>query len=336
MAPTGIIPTKDFRDQHRGAICADTSQLLKALGLVRAWKAGCFVCKGFLPGDLDLLQLRIQQAKALEASGDLLTEVRIEIPAIPCLHPIQLRSPVPAFQGSQMLDPMKREQSADPRNDLGSLTDQVSAFTHQPPGILLLRCRYRNQSTHTVISAEISFQNTDHRFGINPVGFDPFSPSRNEETRGIEHISVDAPVSKQSSKPEAVISNFKAESDSGRTANSGFGAGLKFADVTKQGLPVASRNVRQRHLARSWKQGGNKPRSFAQLDAHIDGRRFSVGNGCRHHDALSSRRRNMSYRPKQGRLHRIYYDLALEFGSENPADASVTRRVMTIMLAQDY
>lgn len=31
-----------------------------------------------------------------------------------------------------------------------------------------------------------------------------------------------------------------------------------------------------------------------------------------------------------------YYDLALEFGSENPADASVTRRVMTIMLAQDY
>ena len=31
-----------------------------------------------------------------------------------------------------------------------------------------------------------------------------------------------------------------------------------------------------------------------------------------------------------------YYDLALEFGSEDPADASVTRRVMTIMLASDY
>ena len=30
------------------------------------------------------------------------------------------------------------------------------------------------------------------------------------------------------------------------------------------------------------------------------------------------------------------YDLALEFGSENPADPSVTRRVMTIMLASDY
>jgi hypothetical protein len=35
-------------------------------------------------------------------------------------------------------------------------------------------------------------------------------------------------------------------------------------------------------------------------------------------------------------LHRIYYDTALEFGSENPADASVTRRVLTIMLPEDY
>ncbi|WP_449470216.1 DUF3768 domain-containing protein [Sphingobium chungangianum] len=31
-----------------------------------------------------------------------------------------------------------------------------------------------------------------------------------------------------------------------------------------------------------------------------------------------------------------YYDPALEFGSENPADASITRRVLTIMLPEDY
>ena len=111
---------------------------------------------------------------------------------------------------------------------------------------------------------------------------------------------------------------------------------VAFADVAKQGLPVASGNVRQRHLARSWKQGGNKPRSFAQLDAHIDGRRFSVGNGCRHHDALSSRRRNMSYRPKQGQLHRIYYDRDLEFGSAEPWNPDATTRVLTILLTSEY
>jgi hypothetical protein len=35
-------------------------------------------------------------------------------------------------------------------------------------------------------------------------------------------------------------------------------------------------------------------------------------------------------------LHRIYYDMALEFGSGDPADASITRRVLTVMLAEDY
>lgn len=31
-----------------------------------------------------------------------------------------------------------------------------------------------------------------------------------------------------------------------------------------------------------------------------------------------------------------YYDMALEFGSEDPADASATCRVLTVMLAEDY
>lgn len=37
-----------------------------------------------------------------------------------------------------------------------------------------------------------------------------------------------------------------------------------------------------------------------------------------------------------GRYFRIdYYDAALEYGSEDPADASITRRVLTIMLRED-
>ncbi len=31
-----------------------------------------------------------------------------------------------------------------------------------------------------------------------------------------------------------------------------------------------------------------------------------------------------------------YYDMNLEYGSEDPADGSITRRVVTIMLPEDY
>ncbi|WP_405054300.1 DUF3768 domain-containing protein [Telmatospirillum sp.] len=34
--------------------------------------------------------------------------------------------------------------------------------------------------------------------------------------------------------------------------------------------------------------------------------------------------------------HRIYYDRELLYGSEDPADASVTTRVLTILLPEDY
>jgi hypothetical protein len=40
--------------------------------------------------------------------------------------------------------------------------------------------------------------------------------------------------------------------------------------------------------------------------------------------------------PEQVMFKIDYYDKALEFGSENPADPNVTTRVLTLMLVSDY
>lgn len=68
----------------------------------------------------------------------------------------------------------------------------------------------------------------------------------------------------------------------------------------------------------------------AELMASVRGYRFAPSDGPqRDFGAFDLRGQRILFKID-------CYDPTLEFGSENPADASITRRVLTIMLAEDY
>ena len=52
-------------------------------------------------------------------------------------------------------------------------------------------------------------------------------------------------------------------------------------------------------------------------------------------ECVERRRGEVTFRGRQIRFAIDYYDLSIEWGSENPADPAVTTRVMTIMLPED-
>lgn len=104
-------------------------------------------------------------------------------------------------------------------------------------------------------------------------------------------------------------------------------------DRCRHGLdPTASIVVTRNCLAARAGAGGG-PGSIvaqAQLLAAIRRYAFQPGDGPeRDFGAFDFRGQRVLFKID-------YYDAALEFGSAEPADAAVTRRVLTIMLASDY
>ena len=104
-------------------------------------------------------------------------------------------------------------------------------------------------------------------------------------------------------------------------------------DRCRQGLDANARILVTRNcLARLSGEGEGIAEILAQAELLAAVRRYSFKPG-------DGPERDFGAFDLQGQrvLFKIdYYDMALEFGSDDPADASITRRVLTVMLAEDY
>ena len=103
--------------------------------------------------------------------------------------------------------------------------------------------------------------------------------------------------------------------------------GLAAAERGQHSLELAAK--RSAEAVREGKQKMAEIVAQAGILAALRGYRFSEA------EAGERDRGSFDYRGTTVYFRIEYYDAALEYGSEDPADASITRRVLTIMLRED-
>lgn len=335
MTPAGKAARENFCDKHGGAICADPSQLSEPDSLVDAREGRLFFGNGCRALCLNLLDLTIEQNEALKTASDLLSQVRRNRPPVTSSQAVELTCPVTAGQAAQLRDAVQVHQRSDPRDYPCPFADQIPALTHQAPCIFFFRRGDRDGPTHAVVPCEVSLQNADHCFRVDAISLHALSAAGNKKAGRIQNISFDAPCAEQAGKPETIVPDLEAEADRDKSVTVRLGSLLELAQVRAKRFAVSRRKIPQRNLRSIWKERRNKPRPLAEFNAHKNRRGFGAGGKSVVHPILACCGSGKFCR-NAADLHRIYYDLTLDYGSDDPADASVTTRVMTILLPEDY
>lgn len=107
-------------------------------------------------------------------------------------------------------------------------------------------------------------------------------------------------------------------------------AGLN--DRVRQGLDPTARVVTTRNCLASFCDLENFPHMMLTQAALVRAVRHCTFSG----ESPERDFATFTFQDRTVWLKIDYYDAALEFGSEDPADASVTTRVLTILLPEDY
>ena len=136
---------------------------------------------------------------------------------------------------------------------------------------------------------------------------------------------------------EAVVTDLVTENDLQRATQLVLCLRLTVVEDADQPINIPGRDFVHGRLAVIWGRKRKYPTALAQLERGtayvtcIDGRRHWRSS---HVDHRSDRQRRARFGAVP--LHRIYLDKQLQMHSPDPSDSSVTERVITVMLAEEY
>ncbi len=248
---------------------------------------------------------------------------------------VEMGDPSSAYPLARDHNAVQRAQAFDPSDKPCAVVDEGLAFAAEPFGVFFLDGRNANVSRYRTVATEPGSQDTCHFFRVQPVGLGPPSTARFQEARRIEHHRPDADLQQDARQPETVIPDFVADRELERAAESKFRTNPLPIEPFHQARVIARLDCVQAPFGTLRRCKGTDPFRLAEFErdaANI----FSISD-LRHGDQLRLLRRKLSgNRAAAPRLHRIYYDANVEFGSEDPADPTKTTRVLTIMLTSEY
>jgi hypothetical protein len=326
----------DLGNEHRCGRLSYGAKCREKLNLFCMRKAPTLVSECFLSIGDDLFDLLRDNVVAAQHSLDIAPKERPQRPPVTGSHCVEAFPQTVADAFAAEPNPVQRQKPFDAPDDTDALFDKIFSLALDTLCIFLFDTRNKHITRHLAIPRQPGAQCSGHAFSIEPISLRSAATARHQEARRIEHNRTDAAGDQKPGKPESIVTYLVTENDLQRSTQLMLCLGLTAVENADQPTDIAGLDLVDGRLAVAWNRKREHPARLAQFErraayiACINVRRHWRSSRVDHRgDHQEGTIRCLS-------LHRIYYDKSLTYHSPDPSDASMTERVITIMLADEY
>ncbi len=332
VSPVLELSPEHLCGQEHRTVSSNTAKPFEQHGLLVFRKPLRFSRKGFVAFLRQSLDHLVRQFQAFERANDLAHELIGERAAIGSFEALQFLAPCD-HRWIDMPDALQREEGTNAIDVASALAHQPLALSVKAFGVFFSNGRDAHSSECLSITGTVVLQQNDHAFGVDSIRFDPAGSAVHEKAGRIQDQGFDPFVGQQPLQPETIVSSFEADDRSlirpeelTRLRNgpsNQINQSCRIKPVQTHGFDLGQLRRIKRH----------KPFRFAQINGDKAGRR---NRWCHHLGNLPFCESAPNLSGSRNLLHGNFYDAGYEFGSDDCADTTKTRRVLTILLPEEY